>query len=25
MFIHHLYVATEYQGQGVGSMLLNGA
>ncbi|EPM4949036.1 GNAT family N-acetyltransferase, partial [Vibrio cholerae] len=24
-FIHHLYVATEYQGQGVGSMLLNGA
>ncbi len=22
-FIHHLYVATEYQGQGVGSMLLN--
>uniref|UniRef100_UPI000E0AF462 GNAT family N-acetyltransferase n=1 Tax=Vibrio cholerae TaxID=666 RepID=UPI000E0AF462 len=24
-FIHHLYVATEYQGQGVGLMLLNGA
>ncbi len=25
IFIHHLYVATKYQGQGVGSMLLNGA
>ncbi|EPO2942735.1 GNAT family N-acetyltransferase, partial [Vibrio cholerae] len=25
IFIHHLYVAAEYQGQGVGSMLLNGA
>ncbi|HDZ9270902.1 TPA: GNAT family N-acetyltransferase, partial [Vibrio cholerae] len=22
-FVHHLYLATEYQGQGVGSMLLN--
>ncbi|HAS6073917.1 GNAT family N-acetyltransferase [Vibrio vulnificus] len=24
-FVHHLYVATEYQGQGIGAMLLNGA
>jgi ribosomal protein S18 acetylase RimI-like enzyme len=24
-FIHHLYVSSEYQNQGVGSMLLNGA
>ncbi|CAB1262048.1 TPA: GNAT family N-acetyltransferase [Vibrio cholerae] len=24
-FVHHLYVATEYHGQGVGTMLLNGA
>ncbi|MEH0373980.1 GNAT family N-acetyltransferase [Vibrio mimicus] len=24
-FVHHLYVATEYQGQGIGTILLNGA